>query len=86
MNHQLVSSTKYTKLDALKKRLEDEKARYLESVRKSRAMTLNNLQTSLPNVFQALVGFSSVCVQALEGITGSIETIGFSENASPLHP
>ncbi|KAG6509492.1 protein ALTERED PHOSPHATE STARVATION RESPONSE 1-like [Zingiber officinale] len=86
VNHQLASSTKYPKLDALKKRLEDEKARYLESVRKSRAMTLNNLQTSLPNVFQALVGFSSVCVQALEGITGSMEAIGFSENGSPLHP
>ncbi|XP_074582353.1 protein ALTERED PHOSPHATE STARVATION RESPONSE 1-like [Curcuma longa] len=86
VNHQLVSSTKYAKLDALRKRLEDEKARYLESIRKSRAMTLNNLQTSLPNVFQALVGFSGVCVQALEGITGSMEAIGFSENGSPLHP
>jgi hypothetical protein len=27
-------------------------------------MTLNNLQTGLPNVFQAMTGFASVCMEA----------------------
>lgn len=56
------------KLEALKKRVEEEKSKYANSVGKSRAMTLNNLQTSLPNVFQALMGFAGVCVQAFENL------------------
>ncbi|RVW39527.1 Nitrate regulatory gene2 protein [Vitis vinifera] len=51
-----------------RKRVEDAKAKYLNSVQVSRAMTVNNLQTSLPNVFQALMGFSSVCAQAFEAV------------------
>ncbi|XP_008812622.3 protein ALTERED PHOSPHATE STARVATION RESPONSE 1 [Phoenix dactylifera] len=74
-------STKHGKLEAFKKRVEEEKAKYMNSVRMSRAMTLNNLQTSLPNVFQALMGFSSVCVQAFEGINRSSESAtSHSEN------
>lgn len=76
-----------TKLEALKKRVEEEKAKYLNSVRNSRAMTLNNLQTSLPNVFQALMGFAGVCVQAFEGIcqqTGATGA-GHTGSISPLH-
>ncbi|XP_042486023.1 protein ALTERED PHOSPHATE STARVATION RESPONSE 1-like [Macadamia integrifolia] len=61
-------SIKRAKTEALRKQVEDEKAKYLHSVCVSRAMTLNNLQTSLPNVFQALTGFSSVCIQAFEAI------------------
>ncbi|XP_043702048.1 protein ALTERED PHOSPHATE STARVATION RESPONSE 1-like isoform X2 [Telopea speciosissima] len=61
-------SVKRSKTEAFKKRVEDEKAKYLNSVQVSQAMTLNNLQTSLPNVFQALTGFSSVCTQAFEAI------------------
>jgi hypothetical protein len=34
------------KLDAFRKQVEEEKARYLNSVKASRAMTLNNLQPS----------------------------------------
>ncbi|XP_062203405.1 protein ALTERED PHOSPHATE STARVATION RESPONSE 1-like isoform X2 [Phragmites australis] len=67
-NHYSVSKNE-TKLDAFRKQVEEEKARYLNSVRTSRTMTLNNLQTSLPNVFHALMGFSGVCVQAFEGIS-----------------
>lgn len=67
-NHYSVSKNE-TKLDAFRKKVEEEKARYLTSVRESRAMTLNNLQTALPNVFHALEGFSGVCVQAFEGIS-----------------
>ncbi|WOL12224.1 hypothetical protein Cni_G20990 [Canna indica] len=79
-------SAKHGKLEAFKKRVEEEKTKYLDSVRMSRLMTLNNLQTSLPNVFQALMGFSSVCVQALEAITGSTEVVtSLSEGVSPVH-
>ncbi|PKA52345.1 hypothetical protein AXF42_Ash010241 [Apostasia shenzhenica] len=66
-------SSNYAKLDSLKKRVEEEKARYLYSISVSRSMSVNNLHTSLPNVFQALVGFSNVWVQALEAIHRSTE-------------
>ncbi|KAJ3708398.1 hypothetical protein LUZ61_012103 [Rhynchospora tenuis] len=59
------------KLESLKKRVEEEKVKYLNSVRVSRAMSVNNLQTGLPNVFQGLTGFSKICVEAFEGINGS---------------
>ncbi|CAO2165335.1 unnamed protein product [Urochloa humidicola] len=72
------------KLDAFRKQVEEEKARYLTSIRTSRAMTLNNLQTSLPNVFHALMGFSGVCVQAFEGISRCSEVaVSHSEAVSP---
>ncbi|CAL9043401.1 protein ALTERED PHOSPHATE STARVATION RESPONSE 1-like [Musa acuminata AAA Group] len=80
------SSTKHAKLEAFKKRVEEERIKYLNSVHTSRAMIVNNLQTSLPNVFQALMGFSSVCVQAFESITGSVEDVtSFSDGVSPVH-
>ncbi|CAL4975583.1 unnamed protein product [Urochloa decumbens] len=71
------------KLDAFRKQVEEGKARYLTSIRTSRAMTLNNLQTSLPNVFHALMGFSGVCVQAFEGISRCSEVaVSHSEAVS----
>ncbi|KAK3161140.1 hypothetical protein QOZ80_1BG0072610 [Eleusine coracana subsp. coracana] len=73
------------KLDAFRKQVEEEKARYLTSVKASRAMTLNNLQTSLPNVFHALMGFSGVCVQAFEGISRCSEVaVSHSGAVSPV--
>lgn len=82
-NHYSVSKNE-TKLDALRKQVEEEKARYLTSVRTSRAMTLNNLQTSLPKVFHALMGFSGVCVQAFEGISRCSEVaVSHSGAVSP---
>ncbi|KAG8051507.1 hypothetical protein GUJ93_ZPchr0001g32375 [Zizania palustris] len=73
-----------TKLDAVRKQVEEGKARYMNSVRISRAMTLNNLQTSLPNVFHALTGFSGVCVKAFEGISRCSEAVaGHSGAVSP---
>ncbi|KAJ4982070.1 hypothetical protein NE237_032907 [Protea cynaroides] len=68
-------SVKRSKTEAFKKRVEDGKVKYLNSVQVSRAMTLNNLQTSLPNVFQALTGFSSVCAQAFEAIQSRATSI-----------
>ncbi|KAI3950825.1 hypothetical protein MKW92_044309 [Papaver armeniacum] len=64
--HPLV--VKRARIEAFRKKVDDEKAKYLHSVQVSRAMTLNNLQTSLPNVFQALTGFASVCIQTFEAI------------------
>ncbi|TVU34275.1 hypothetical protein EJB05_16106 [Eragrostis curvula] len=72
------------KLDTFRKQVEEEKARYLHSVKASRAMTLNNLQIGLPNVFHSLMGFSGVCVQAFEGISRCSEAaIGHSGAVSP---
>jgi hypothetical protein len=62
---------KEAKLESLKKRVEEEKVKYLNSIQVSRAMTVNNLQTGLPNVFQGLTCFASACVEAFEGINGS---------------
>ncbi|KAL5220161.1 hypothetical protein ABZP36_024874 [Zizania latifolia] len=70
------------RLDAFRKQMEEEKARYLSSVRISRAMTLNNLQTSLPNVFHALMGFSGVCVKAFEGISRCSEVAASHSGAA----
>jgi hypothetical protein len=72
------------KLEAFRKQVEEEKARYLTSVKTSRAMTLNNLQTGLPNVFHTLMGFSGVCVQAFEGISRCSEVaVSHSGAVSP---
>lgn len=79
-------SVKRVKVDALKKRADSEKAKFLNSVQVSHAMTLNNLKTSLPNVFLALTGFSSACTQTFEAIHNraklSVGCDGESENLS----
>ncbi|KAG2589635.1 hypothetical protein PVAP13_5NG377900 [Panicum virgatum] len=73
------------KLEAFRKQVEEEKARYLTSVKTSRTMTLNNLQKGLPNVFHALMGFSGVCVQAFEGISRCSEVaVTHSGAVSPV--
>ena len=75
------------KLDVFRKRVEEEKARYINSLRTSRAMTLNHLQTSLPNVFHALTGFSGVCVQAFEGISRCSEAAaGAASHSGAVSP
>ncbi|CAI0545477.1 unnamed protein product [Linum tenue] len=61
-------SVKLVKTEDSKKRAEIEKAKYLNSVQVTRAMTLNNLKTSLPLVFQALTKFSGASVQALRAV------------------
>ncbi|XP_059666060.1 protein ALTERED PHOSPHATE STARVATION RESPONSE 1 [Cornus florida] len=61
-------SVKRAKIGVLRKQVDDEKAKYINSVQVTRAMTLNNLKTSLPNVFQSLMGFSSTCSQSFEAI------------------
>ncbi|XWS67437.1 hypothetical protein CRYUN_Cryun04dG0006500 [Craigia yunnanensis] len=63
-------SLKRAKTEALKKRVDMEKGKHLNSVQVCKTMTLNNLKTSLPNVFQALMGFSKASTQAFEAILG----------------
>lgn len=59
-------SAKREKTDTLRKLHESEKAKYLSSVELNRAATLNNLQKSLPHVFEALMGYSNACTEAFE--------------------
>ncbi|KAI8000287.1 Nitrate regulatory gene2 protein [Camellia lanceoleosa] len=76
-------SIKRAKVEALKKRMNDEKAKYHHSVQVTRAMILNNLRTSLPNVFQALMGFSSAYAQTLEAILGHAKPVDCDVPFSP---
>ncbi|KAL6198468.1 hypothetical protein ACLB2K_028257 [Fragaria x ananassa] len=57
------------KTEALKKQVEIERAKYLNEVQVSKNLILDNLKTSLPKVFQALMGFSSAYVQGIEAIS-----------------
>ncbi|KAL3527230.1 hypothetical protein ACH5RR_011886 [Cinchona calisaya] len=59
---------KQAKVQTLRVRAEDEKAKYEKSVGVTRAMTLNNLQMGLPHVFQAVTGFANVCTHAFESV------------------
>ncbi|KAG6747854.1 hypothetical protein POTOM_047745 [Populus tomentosa] len=57
---------KKSELVACQRRVEDEMLRHAKAVEVTRAMTLNNLQTGLPGVFQALTSFSSLFMEALQ--------------------
>lgn len=59
---------KKTELAACQRRVEDEMMRHSKAVEITRAMTLNNLQTGLPGVFQALTSFSTLFTEALETV------------------
>ncbi|XP_068635593.1 nitrate regulatory gene2 protein-like [Aristolochia californica] len=59
---------KKEELTVCRRKVEDEMARHAKAVEVTRAMTLNNIQTGLPGVFQALTGFSGVFAEALEGL------------------
>ncbi|KAG8057581.1 hypothetical protein GUJ93_ZPchr0002g23702 [Zizania palustris] len=61
-------SDKRAKVEALRSRADEEKSKYEKSIGVTRAMTLNNLQTGFPNVFQAMTGFASVCMEAFESV------------------
>ncbi|KAF8405412.1 hypothetical protein HHK36_010318 [Tetracentron sinense] len=56
------------KVEILKARAEEEKTKHEKLVTVTRAMTLNNLQMGFPHVFQAMTGFSSVCMQTFESV------------------
>ncbi|KAM7529585.1 hypothetical protein LguiB_032995 [Lonicera macranthoides] len=59
---------KRAKVEVLRAKAEDERAKYEKAVSVTRAMTLNNLQMGLPHVFQAVTGFASVWTHAFETV------------------
>ncbi|KAJ8900164.1 hypothetical protein K2173_024804 [Erythroxylum novogranatense] len=59
-------SEKKSELATCQRRVEDEMLRHAKAVEVTRAMTLNNLQTGLPGVFQALTSFSTLFTEAFE--------------------
>ncbi|KAL5977397.1 hypothetical protein ACLOJK_021743 [Asimina triloba] len=81
MNHPLV--IKRAKTDAFKKRVEEEKSKYMNSVQVSGAMTLNILQTGLPNVFGAVTQFASSCAQTFELVHGRAKASSSHSDGTP---
>ncbi|KAG7595400.1 hypothetical protein ISN44_As06g000120 [Arabidopsis suecica] len=61
-------SEKKCELAACQRQVEDEVMRHVKAVEVTRAMTLNNLQTGLPNVFQALTSFSCLFTESLQTV------------------
>lgn len=61
-------SEKKSELAACQRRVEDEMLRHSKAVEVTRAMTLNNLQTGLPGVFQALTSFSALFTEVLDSV------------------
>ncbi|KAL8227959.1 hypothetical protein R6Q57_015543 [Mikania cordata] len=59
-------SEKKTELVACQRRVEDEMIKHSKAVEVTRSMTLNNIQTGLPGVFQAMTSFSGLIMEALE--------------------
>lgn len=59
-------SEKKSELAVCKRMVEDEMVKHSKAVEVTRAMTLNNIQTGLPGVFQALTSFSALFSEALE--------------------
>lgn len=61
-------SEKKSELASCQRRVEDEMLRHSKAVEVTRAMTLNNLQTGLPGVFQALTSFSALFTESLNSV------------------
>nr|DAD47690.1 TPA_asm: hypothetical protein HUJ06_017627 [Nelumbo nucifera] len=59
---------KKLELASCQRRVEDEMMKHAKAVEVTRAMTLNNIQTGLPGVFQAMTAFSGLFTEALEGV------------------
>ncbi|XP_043709295.1 protein ALTERED PHOSPHATE STARVATION RESPONSE 1 [Telopea speciosissima] len=65
---------KRAKVEILRTKADEEKTKHEKLVTVTRAMTLNNLQMGLPNVFQAMTGFSNVCIHAFESVSNPPKT------------
>eukprot|EP00250_Pteridium_aquilinum_P007951 c17550_g1_i1 orf=131-2272(-) len=63
-------------VEALKKKVEDERVKHGKCVQDTRVLTMNNLQTGLPGVFEAMTGFSAVCGQAFQALYNNAEQGG----------
>ncbi|KAL3643738.1 hypothetical protein CASFOL_014553 [Castilleja foliolosa] len=77
-NHPL--TLRRAKVEGLRILVDDEKAKYTSSVKTTRTMIQNNLQTSLPKLFQALTVFSSAYAHSFDGIFNNA-TVSESEDA-----
>ncbi|KAG8391519.1 hypothetical protein BUALT_Bualt01G0196100 [Buddleja alternifolia] len=61
-------SEKKAELATCQRRVEDEMVKHSKAIEVTRAMTLNNLQTGLPGVFQAMTSFSALITESLETV------------------
>ncbi|GAB2231929.1 hypothetical protein Droror1_Dr00010948 [Drosera rotundifolia] len=77
---------KRAKVEALRAKAEEEKAKHEKSVSVTRGLTVNNLQMSLPQVFQAITDFSSVCVNAFESVYNQAKSIDQDYDLKRLLP
>ncbi|KAL5821151.1 hypothetical protein ACOSQ3_023033 [Xanthoceras sorbifolium] len=77
---------KRAKVEILRAKAEEEKSKHEKSVSVTRAMTMNNLQMGFPHVFQAMVGFSSVCMQAYESVYNKGKNIDQEHDVKRLLP
>lgn len=59
---------KKVELASWQRRVEDEMLKHSKAVEVTRAMTLNNIQTGLPGVFQSMASFSALMTEALEKV------------------
>lgn len=59
---------KKVELQTCQRRVEDEMMKHAKAVEVTRAMTLNNIQTGLPGVFQSLTSFSLLFMEGLEAV------------------
>ncbi|KAG6397607.1 hypothetical protein SASPL_143777 [Salvia splendens] len=77
---------KRAKVEALRSKAEDEKAKYEKSINVTRGMTMNNLQMGLPHVFQAMTGFANVCTQAFESVNNQTKSTDHLHNVKMILP
>ncbi|KAL1190896.1 Nitrate regulatory gene2 protein [Cardamine amara subsp. amara] len=61
-------SDKKSELAVCQRRVEEEMVKHSKAIEVTRAMTLNNLQTGLPGVFQALTSFSALFMESLQTV------------------
>ena len=72
------------KMAVMRKRLEEEKGKYLSAVQQSRTIIIQSLQCGLPEMFRALMAFTSVGAHAfgrirkLTGDDGQTVNVGSS--------
>ncbi|MCO5579254.1 hypothetical protein L7F22_033108 [Adiantum nelumboides] len=59
-------------VEALRKKLDRERAKHSKCVADTRMLTMNNLQTGLPGVFEAMTGFSAICGQAFQALCNHV--------------
>ncbi|KAL8151743.1 hypothetical protein V2J09_021551 [Rumex salicifolius] len=79
-------SEKRAKVETLKVKAEEEKAKCEKAVSITRAMTLNNLQMGLPHAFQAITGFASVYMHAFESVYNQAKCLDQENEVKRLMP